>query len=576
MFPAILAPAMLSPDEAPTIIHAFAAQVERRAAMSLLVKEQGVFRDRGGAELARAVGDWAALLVRLGVEPGDRVIHVSENRYEWIVSDLAIQFARGIHVPVHAPLTGPQIAWQIQDSGARVVILSGPAQAAKLIGQEASLAGVSHFVSYDPCPQTLAGKRVQWLRDSGETPAASNPLDVYNAALAGTTPDTIATILYTSGTTGEPKGVMLTQSNLATNALATAWRFEEDGPPRDESLGPKRRLNFLPLSHIFARTCDLYLWIAEDSQLALAESRDTVLADAAAVQPTFMNGVPYFYDKVYRGLKEKGIEQNPGVVKKTLGGRIEQCCGGGAALPEHLYDYFHGQGVPLLQGYGLTESSPVISMSTIRHHRRGASGQPLPGIKVRIAADGEILTSGPHVMVGYYKRPDATAEVLREGWLYTGDLGRIDGDGFLYITGRKKEILVTLGGKNIAPVFLEGLLTQDPLIAQALVVGDGRSYLTALIVPNPEPLKVELLARGIAVPSPDDMLVNPQVLSLYQERISRCLSDVASYEQVKKFKLLPRAFSIEQGEMTAKLSLRRKVIEGHFAAEIEEMYRREC
>jgi long-chain acyl-CoA synthetase len=571
---------MLTEAQAPTIVHAFAAQADcdslRVYAKHFFVaRSDDEYFDRRGSSLASEVRTWAAFLVQLGVEPGDRVIHVSENRYEWIVTDLAIQFARGIHVPVHAPLTGPQIAWQIQDSGAKIVILSGPAQAAKLVGQEASLARVQHVISYDPCETKLAGKPVQWIHDLRANRDFIDPKRIRDAALANTTPDDVATILYTSGTTGEPKGVMLTQRNLATNAHATMQRFYDDSPPRDASLGPVRRLNFLPLSHIFARTCDLYLWIMEGSELAIAESRDTVLADAAAIQPTFMNGVPYFYDKVYRGLKEKGVENSSGILRKTLGGRIEQCCGGGAALPEHLYDYFHGQGVPLLQGYGLTESSPVISMSTINHHRRAASGQAIGGIEVKIADDGEILTRGPHVMVGYYQRPEATAEVLKEGWLYTGDLGRLDDDGFLFITGRKKELIVTLGGKNIAPVYLEGLLTQDPLIAQALVIGDGKSFLTALIVPNPEPLKAEILSRGIPVASPAEALVHPQVLALYQDRINRCLVDLAPYEQVKKFTLLPRGFSLELGEMTAKLSLRRKIIEEHFAGEIEAMYRRE-
>ena len=574
---------MLTPEQAPTIAHAFAAQADAAGSTLKLFRKTGPnqFIDTSGPELAAQAYDLAARLVQLGVEPGDRIIHLSENRCEWIVTDLAIHFARAIHVPVHAPLTGPQIAWQIQDSGAKVVILSGPAQADKLAGQEAALASVRHFFSYDECPRQLAGKSVQSLsqrRDIDYSPLTTHrsPLtEIRDSALANTKPDDIATILYTSGTTGEPKGVMLTQRNLATNALATMRRFYDDSPRRDPSLGPVRRLNFLPLSHIFARTCDLYLWVMEGSELAIAESRDTVLADAATVQPTFINGVPYFYDKVYRGLKEKGVENVPGIVRKILGGRIEQCCGGGAALPEHLYDYFHGQGVPLLQGYGLTESSPVISMSTVNHHRRGASGQPIGDIEVKIADDGEILTRGPHVMVGYYQRPEATAEVLKDGWLYTGDLGRLDDDGYLFITGRKKELIVTLGGKNIAPVFLEGLLTQDPLIAQALVIGDNRSFLTALIVPNPEPLKAEILSRGISVASPAEALVHPQVLALYQECITRCLADVSPYEQVKKFTLLPRGFSLELGEMTAKLSLRRRIIEEHFAAEIEWMYRRE-
>jgi long-chain acyl-CoA synthetase len=334
------------------------------------------------------------------------------------------------------------------------------------------------------------------------------------------------------------------------------------------------RLNFLPLSHIFARTCDLYCWLTGGTRMAIAQSRDTVIADCQAVQPTILNGVPHFYDRVYRGLCERGLAGTPGAVRGALGGEIRVCCGGGAALPEHLFDYFHGQGVPLLQGYGLTESSPVITLSSPTAFRRGASGRPIGGIEVKIAPDGEILTRGPHVMLGYYENPAATAEVLKDGWLYTGDLGRLDDDNFLYITGRKKEILVTLGGKNIAPVFLESLLTQDPLILQALVVGDGRPCLGSLIVPNHDVLRTEIAARGIDVQSPAEALGHPQVLALYHERIRQRLSDVSHYEQVQRFTLLPRAFSIEDGEMTAKLSLRRKIIEQHFAAEIESLYRR--
>jgi long-chain acyl-CoA synthetase len=284
--------------------------------------------------------------------------------------------------------------------------------------------------------------------------------------------------------------------------------------------------------------------------------------------------VPHFYDRVHRGLRDKGLADTPGALQLVLGGAIRACCGGGAALPEHLFDYFHGHGVPLLQGYGLTESSPVISVSSRRAFRRGASGQPVPGVEVRIADDGEILTRGPHVMTGYYENPAATAEVLQDGWLLTGDLGRLDEDNFLYITGRKKEILVTLGGKNIAPVYLESLLTEDPLIVQALVVGDGRPCLAALVVPNFDLLDAEIAARGIAPLARDEALAHPEVRSLVHERIRWRLKDVAAYEQVQQVAILPRGFTIEQGEMTAKLSLRRKVIEQHFAAEIESLYRR--
>jgi long-chain acyl-CoA synthetase len=377
----------------------------------------------------------------------------------------------------------------------------------------------------------------------------------------------LATILYTSGTTGEPKGVMLTQGNLASNACSTIAAFGGDAD--------RVRLNFLPLSHIFARTCDLYAWLVEGGRLAIAESRETVLADCQQIKPTALNGVPYFYDKLYRGLCEKGVHQMPGVVKSALGGAITTCCAGGAALPDHLYDYYLSQGVAILQGYGLSESSPVITISTPSHHRRGSCGRPIPGVEVRLADDGEILTKGPHVMAGYYESPQATSEVLRDGWLATGDLGRQDEDGFLYITGRKKEILVTSGGKNIAPVYLESLLTEEPLIAQAMVVGDGRSYLTALIVPNAELLRSEVERRGLAGLSPDDALAHPVVTALFAAKIDQRLSAVSPHEQVRKFTLLGQPFSIEAGELTPKLSLRRQPIAARCASAIEAMYAKE-
>jgi long-chain acyl-CoA synthetase len=511
------------------------------------------------AEIARAV----AALVHLGVQPGDRVVQISENRHEWIIADLAIQMAGAVHVPIHPTLAGPQIAWQLRHSTPRVALISGPAQAAKMAPLGDECPPGMQWITYDPCQEWLAGQPVRTFRavQDAADPAQGTAAACQSRKAAA--PAALTTILYTSGTTGEPKGVMLTQGNLASNACAMVEGF---------GFVPNQlRLNFLPLSHIFARTCDLYGWIVEGSRLAIAESRETVLADCQMVKPTCLNGVPYFYDKVYRALCARGEQETPGALRAILGGAIEWCCAGGAALPDHLHEYFHAHGVPLLQGYGLTESSPVMTISTPEKYRRSSCGRPIPGIEVRIADDGEILTRGPHVMSGYYQNAAATAEVLRDGWLATGDLGRFDADGFLYITGRKKEILVTSGGKNIAPVFLESLLTEDPLILQAMVVGDGRSHLAALIAPNADVLNFELSQRGIAC-SPAEALTHPEILALYRARIDRRLAGVSPHEQVRKFTLLPRAFSIEAGELTPKLSLRRKQIGERFAAEIEAMY----
>jgi long-chain acyl-CoA synthetase len=305
--------------------------------------------------------------------------------------------------------------------------------------------------------------------------------------------------------------------------------------------------------------------------MALAESRDTLLADCAAVQPTVMNGVPYFYDKVYRWLRDQGQADKPGALRAALGGQMRYCCSGGAALADHVAEFFQQQGIPLVQGYGLTESSPVITVCRAAANRIGSVGRAIAGVEVRIADDGEILTRGPHVMLGYWNQPAATAEAIRDGWLVTGDVGALE-DGFLRITGRKKELLVTAGGKNVAPAWLEGLLAEDPLIAQTMIVGDGRNYLAALIVPDPLALAAEIRARGIQLGSAAEALVHPAVQELYAERIKRRLGDTARCEQVGRFTLLPRGFSIELGELTPTLKLRRGVISRNFSREIEAMY----
>jgi long-chain acyl-CoA synthetase len=549
----------------PTVVELFCRRIEESGdAAALGVKQGGQFQWLTWNDLAGEVAKAVAALVSLGVRPGACVAHVSENRSEWVIADLAIQMAGAIHVPVHAPLTGPQIAWQIAHSGAKVALLSGPEQAAKLTKLGAGAPSGVKWVSYDACDEHIGGSEIVLLRDVQSTADMEPGIEVACQTRKNIQADSLVTILYTSGTTGEPKGVMLTQGNLASNACATVEAFGY--------LPDQTRVNFLPLSHIFARTCDLYCWIAEGSRMAIAESRETVIADCQAVKPTYLNGVPYFFDRVSRGLCEKKVQDVPGALRAAFGGQIAKCCAGGAALPGHLYDYYHGQGVPLLQGYGLSESSPVITLSTVTQHRRASCGRAIPGIELAIAEDGEIITRGPHVMQGYYDNPAATAEVLKDGWLYTGDIGRLDDEGFLYITGRKKEILVTSGGKNIAPVYLESLLTQDPLILQAMVVGDGRSCLSALIVPNPDALRLEIVQRGITVTSPEKTTRHPDVVALYRERIDQQLADVAPYEQVRRFTLLTRGFSIEAGELTPKLSLRRKEIEAHFGREIEAMY----
>ena len=550
-----------------TIVSLFAERIAEAATdrPAIHFRAAGAWRTLTWREVADDVRRAAAVLASAGVQPGDRVLQYSPNRYEWILADLAIQHARAVHVPVHASLAAAQIAYQAADSGARVVLLAGPEQAAKLLAYYAEHPGDrparARFVSYDPCPDA---PDVTCLRDLMLHADESLADRLVSEARQKVSPDDLATILYTSGTTGEPKGVMLSQRNLATNALGTLAAF---GSQADDL-----RLAWLPMSHIFARTCDVYTWLAGGGQLALAEGPDTVTAFCRELHPTLINGVPYFFEKVQRHLVDNGLADQPGVLAVAFGGRLRAACSGGAPLPDHVARFYNDRGVLLGQGYGLTESSPVITACTPAAMKLGTAGRPIPGVELRIAPDGEILTRGPHVMIGYWNKPAATAEALRDGWLHTGDLGEIDVDGYLKITGRKKELIVTAAGKKAVPSHLESLLKADPLIEQAVVIGDGRSFLTALIVPNRDALAAELERRGKDIPS-HETTRNPEVLAIYDERIKERLACVSHYEQIGKFALLDRPLSVEHGEMTLTMKLRREAIYNNFADLIEAMYR---
>lgn len=519
-------------------------------------------------QLGDRVCQLAVALIRSGVEPGDRVVQVSENRLEWIVCDLAIQLARAVHVPLHATLSGRQIVEQLVDSGAKKAFLSDRSQLTKLTAHIAELPTDLEcwvFDSVDDCPGGVSVASLAQLESRGDLSEAAR---VLKDAQQQVTSDTLATLIYTSGTTGEPKGVMLTHGNFYSNTHATIAAIDM---ARED-----HRLTFLPLSHVFARTCDLYTWLMIGYQLSLAESRETVLSDCQELKPTTLNGVPYFFDKVRRYLVSQQAEVADGALRDLLGGRMRMCCSGGAALPEHVFDFYWQQQIPLLEGYGLTETSPVITVSTPQHYRRKSAGRAISGVEIQIENE-EILTRGPHVMCGYYQKSAATQEVMSDGWFCTGDLGYLDDDGFLFITGRRKELLVLASGKNVAPVYLESLLLEEPLIAQVLVVGDHRSFLSALVVPDCELLKKKIHEQG-QVSAGDleqtwpSMLTDPSVIELFSSLIACQLSDVSHHEQVRRFSLLPDPFSIDRGEVTAKLSLRREVIGEHYSAQIEAMY----
>jgi long-chain acyl-CoA synthetase len=373
--------------------------------------------------------------------------------------------------------------------------------------------------------------------------------------------------MYTSGTTGNPKGVILTHGNLVSNVLAAlaVAPYEADDV----------QLVWLPLSHIYARTVDHYKCVAAGTVLCLADSAETVVENLAETRPTHLSSVPRFYEKLLAAVGTADPQETGRRLKAVFGPRMRWLGSGGAPLPLHIEQALNAAGLQIRPGYGLTESSPVITFNRLDSYKPGTVGQAIPGVEVKIAPDGEILSRGPHVMQGYWNNPQATAEALRDGWLYTGDLGQLDADGFLTITGRKKELMVLSNGKKVVPPHIEGLLLSEPCIEQAAVCGEGRNFLTALIVPNWENLRKALRQEGTAVDhEPEERLAkHAAVQALLQKRIDAILADVANYERVRKFIILPRPFSVAADELTVSLKLRRNVVLTKYKAELETLYR---
>ncbi len=532
---------------------------------ALRFKRWGRYQDLNWTDYRHQADGAAAGLIDLGIKPGDRVAILSENRFEWLIADHGILSCGAVNVPLHAPLTAPQAAYQLAHSEARGVFVSNQAQADKVAAVLDSLPALEFAVSFEPVTLPSRLKLLSWagLMHRGWLcgSAAEDEILIRETALTG---NDLATLIYTSGTTGNPKGVMLTHDNLLSNALAT--RQLADMQPGDV------QLSWLPYSHIYARTVDHYLTTVAGTILALAESVDTLVTNLAETQPMWINSVPRFYEKVWSSVETFAPENRARELQRIFGPRIRHVSSGGAPLPKHIGAAFWELGLPIFEGYGLTESSPVISFNSETRNRLGSVGPVIPGVEVRIAPDGEILTRGPHVMKGYWKEPQATAQAIIDGWLYTGDVGHVDADGFLFITDRKKELIITSGGKNIAPTELERLLISDPYIDQAVVYGDRRPFVVAIVVPNFEKLQDEAKARGWKLDAPDGFIRTQAVLEFFQARIDELMQVVSQPERVKSCLLMSRPFQLADDELTATLKVRRRHIVGKFEPQLAELY----
>jgi long-chain acyl-CoA synthetase len=533
---------------------------------ALRSRRHGLFRDLSWEQYRADALACAAALVAAGVQPGDRVGLLAENRVEWLLADLGILTAAAVNVPPHAPLTARQVQFQLADAGVCWLFVSTREQLDKIREIRRELPDLRGVVVFNGI---AAGDGVvSWAgflqRGRQVLPRIQVELDRREAALGA---DDLATIMYTSGTTGNPKGVMLTHGNLLSNACAALavapWT------PEDVAL------TWLPFSHIYARTVDHYQKLVAGVTLCLAESAETLVQDLADTQPTHLSCVPRFYEKVLAAVASPTPDKTHRRLRDVFGPRIQWLGSGGAPLPLPVAEAFAAARLPLCQGYGLTESSPVISFNRPERCKLDTVGEALPGVEIKIAPDGEVLTRGPHVMKGYWNNPQATAEAIRDGWLYTGDLGEIDADGHLKITGRKKELMVLSNGKKVVPPFIEGLLLGEPCIDQAVVCGEGRNFLTALIVPNWDNL-CRSLAQDRVTPggtTPEEMARDPAVASWLRQRIQTALQDVSPCEQVRKFLILPRPFTVAADELTVSLKLRRQVIVKKYAAQLDALYK---
>ncbi len=553
------------------------------------------------AQLLDQVEGVASGLLGLDVEPGDRVAIFSQNRPEWAVADFAALAIGAVTVPIYATNTADQVAYILNQSGSRLVFVGEDDQAAEVESIRDRCPQLEHVVvlagKADPGGLTFTG-----LRREGQIEGRAEQLHERSDSL---NPDDLASIIYTSGTTGEPKGVMLSHANFA-HQLDAIDEFFEVGPE-------DRSLCFLPLSHVYERTWSYYVFSKGARNYYLSNPRAVVdyLPD---VRPTAMVSVPRLYEKVYAGVMSRiesasrlrrglfnwaidvggrhaealeagerpplGLRMRHAVADRLVLGKIREVVGGpknffsagGAPLSATIEEFFLAAGLLVCQGYGLTETSPMVTCNSPGKYRFGTVGHPIPGCEVRIADDGEVLVRGANVMRGYFADPEATAEVLRDGWLHTGDIGHIDEDGFLSITDRIKDIIITSGGKNIAPQRIETAIGRDHFVEQVAAIGDRRRFVSALIVPAFDVLENWAGENGIEYESRRDLVANPEVRALYRQRIDLQSTDLAGYESVKAFSVLEREFSQDNREITPTQKIRRRIVEESFATEIEAMY----
>ena len=562
--------------------------------------EFGQWQPIASSQIYQRVRAVAQAFLGWGVQKGDRIALIAENRWEWAVTDFATLAIGAVDVPIYPTLTGEQVAGLIRDAGCRIALVSTRQQFDKLSAMRGQTL-LERIVLMDPGPLPEGAVAYQQLLEGAD--ARGDERDtVFDALARAADPRDLATLIYTSGTTGESKGVMLTHGNVAVNInIATA---ESRFGPTDSCI------SFLPLSHITARALD-YAMFFYGAQVAYCSQFDKLPESMREVRPTVIVGVPRVYEKIRQAVEQKsavspvkkrilswavglGAHHRDAVydgrrpsslgwklanklvyskVQEAFGGRVKAFISGGAPLGMETAQWFASVGIQILEGYGLTETSPVIAINTPISHRMGSVGRPLANVECRLDADGELLVRGPSIFQGYWQKPAANAECFdAEGWFRTGDIASIDADGFLYITDRKKELLKTSGGKLVAPQPIESKLKSNLLVAQAALVGDRHKFICALISPNFVALEEWARQQGIEAGTRAALVADPRVVAQYAEIVTEVNAGLANFESLKRFRIVPDEWTIESGELTPSMKLKRRVIVSRYAAAIAELY----
>jgi long-chain acyl-CoA synthetase len=566
-------------------------------------KKEGTYVPLSTDEVKEQVVQTAMGLKELGFKKGDKMILLSDNSPFWVISDLACICLGGITVPIYTSLVPEQIKYIVDDSDAKIVLCSSLELWEKVAVVKGDLEKVEQFVLFEgPAPEGVHTR--EELLEMGKKADQNSP-GLFEEIAAGLQPGDIASIIYTSGTTGLPKGVLLTHGNFISNVISVSTIIQFSA---EDTV-----LSFLPLSHVLERMVT-FTYLYKGCSICYAESVETVAENLLEIRPHIMVSVPRVFEKIYAKVidnvlasppikrkiffwavgigKEYGkrkLEKQPipgwlnfrrnlahklvysKIIEKT-GGRVRFFVSGGAALSKDIAEFFYSMGLVVLEGYGLTETSPVIAVNTFENLRFGTVGKPIPGVEAKIAEDGEILSKGPNIMVGYYKMEESTREAMDGEWFKTGDIGHFDDDGFLVITDRKKDLIVTAGGKNVAPQPIENVLKTSPYISNVVVVGDKRKFISALVIPTFEKLAEYAKTNNIEFSGDEDLARNPKVIQFMEAEIDRITPQLSNYEKIKRIILLDREFEIEKGEITPSLKVKRNIVEQKYKELIDRLY----